>query len=101
MHAVADIDINVLDVAGDLCVQLDVLVRHKLARDGQRGSNRFAFDGSNRGIDLARTSVTRGSCCGATSTHMGDDEAANDQAEQDAEREKYFAASARCRFYFV
>ena len=43
VNVVADIDINIADVAGYLGVQLDILVRNELAGDGQRSGDRLAL----------------------------------------------------------
>ena len=56
---VADVDVNVLDVARHLGVQFDILVRNELAGDGKcvgDGTTRHRSDGRERHV-VARSAV--------------------------------------------
>ncbi len=54
VNVVADVDVDVLDVARHLGVQLDVLVRAELAGDGKRIGDGLALDRSDGGVRNSR-----------------------------------------------
>ena len=68
VHAVADVDIDLLDVSGDLGVDLNVLVRNELARNRKLVGDRLTFGDGDGGARWGRG----GGSLYASAAHTGD-----------------------------